>query len=160
MSFLLNATVRKHGQPYEKIDEEFARIVRNKFYVDGLNCGVNDVEKDFDLYKKMKFRSGKASFVVRKWRTNDGTLCKLIQKCEVGDNTRYETDEKRESYEKVLGVEWSEYQDVFIFRVNKMFDDVIEVIPSKRRILSIISSIYDPVGFYNHEVKAFILRYL
>ena len=52
MSFLLNATVRKHGQPYEKIDEEFARIVRNKFYVDGLNCGVNDVEKGFDLYKK------------------------------------------------------------------------------------------------------------
>ena len=118
------------------------------------------LKKALIYIKKMKFRSGKASFVIRKWRTNDATLCKLIQECEGGDNRRYETDKKRKSYEKVLGVEWSEYQDVFIFRGNKMFDDVIEIIPSKRRILSIISSIYDPVGFYNHEVKAFILRYL
>ena len=28
-----------------------------------------------------------------------------------------------------------------------MFEDVIEIVPSKRKILSIISSIYDPVGF-------------
>ena len=29
--FLLNATVRKHAQSYESIDEKFARIIRNKF---------------------------------------------------------------------------------------------------------------------------------
>ena len=28
-----------------------------------------------------------------------------------------------------------------------MFEDAIEIVPSKRRILSLISSIYDPVGF-------------
>ena len=71
----------------------------------------------------------------------------VIEDCEGSDNTRYKTDEKRKSYEKVLGVEWSEYQDVFIFRGNKMFEDVIEIVPSKKRILSIIFSIYDPVEF-------------
>ena len=105
MPFLLNATIRKHDQSYEKIDKEFARTVRNKFYVDDLNCGVNDVEEAFDLYKKMKFRLGEASFVIRKWRTNDETLRKLIQEYEGNDNARYKTDEKSESYEKVLGVE-------------------------------------------------------
>ena len=69
----------------------------------------------------------------------------MIQECKGSDNTRYKTDEISESYEKVLGVEWNEYQNIFIFRVNKMFEDVIEIVPSKRRILSIISSIYDPV---------------
>ena len=60
---------------------------------------------------------------------------------------RYKNDGKCESYEKVLGAERNKYQDVFTFRVNKMSEDVIEIVPSKRRILSIISSIYDPVGF-------------
>ena len=95
----------------------------------------------------MKFRLGKASFVIRKWRINDETLRNLIQECEGRDNTRYKTDEKCESYEKVLSVECNEYQDIFIFKVNKMFEDVIEIVPSKRRILSLIFSIYDPVGF-------------
>ena len=90
---------------------------------------------------------GEASFVIRKWRANDETFRKLIQECEGSDNTRYKTDEKCESYEKVLGVEWNECQDIFIFRVTKMFEDVIEIVPSKRSILSIISSIYDPAGF-------------
>ena len=94
----------------------------------------------------MKLRLGEASFVIRKWRTNEETLRKLIKECEFNDNTRYKTDEISESYEKVLGVEWNEYQDIFVFRVNKMFEDIIEIVPSKRRILSIISSIYDPVG--------------
>ena len=57
----------------------------------------------------MKFGLGKASFVIRKWRTNDETLRKLIQECEDSDNTRYKTDEISESYEKILGVEWNEY---------------------------------------------------
>ena len=64
--FLLNATIRKHGQSYEKIDEEFAKISRKKINLDDLNCGVNDVEEGFDLYQKMKFRLGKESFVIRK----------------------------------------------------------------------------------------------
>ena len=43
--------------------------------------------------KKMKFRLGKASFVIRKWLINDETLRKLIQECEGSGNTRYNTDE-------------------------------------------------------------------
>ena len=53
--FLLNATIRKHGQSYQKIDEEFVRIVR-KNYTDNLSCGANDVEDSFNLYiKKWSF---------------------------------------------------------------------------------------------------------
>ena len=40
--------------------------------------------------------------------------------------------EKCESYEKVQGTDWNEYQNTLTFRVNKMFQDIIEIIPSKR----------------------------
>ena len=79
----------------------------------------------------MKFRLGEPSFVIRKWHTNDETLCQLIQECQGSDNISYKTDENGESYEKVLGGEWNGYQDISIFRVNKMFEDVIEIVPSK-----------------------------
>ena len=38
--FLLNGIVQSHGSKYEKIDPEFARKVKNHFYVDDLNTGV------------------------------------------------------------------------------------------------------------------------
>ena len=106
-----------------------------------INSGVDDIEEDFDLCKKIKFQLGEASFksfIIRKWCTNDET-CKLIQECEGSDNARYKTDEKCESYQRVLGVEWNEYQDIFIFRVNKRF--IIEIVPLKRGIL-VLSALY------------------
>ena len=36
----------------------------------------------------MKFRLGKASFVIRKWRTNDEALRNLIQECEGSEDTK------------------------------------------------------------------------
>ena len=41
------------------------------------------------------------------------------------NNTGYKFYEKCECYEKVLDIEWNEYQDIFRFWVNKMFEDVI-----------------------------------
>ena len=79
MSFLLNATIRKHGQSYEKIDEEFPRIVRKKTYVDDLNCGVNDVEEGFDLYKKLKFRLGGSNKNVKVVIIQDTKLMKKVK---------------------------------------------------------------------------------
>ena len=37
--YLLNATIRKHGEKYRKVDPEFARKVKKHFYVDDLNTG-------------------------------------------------------------------------------------------------------------------------
>ena len=70
------------------------------------------LKKALIYIKKIKFRLGKASFVIRKWPTNDEILPNLIREWEGSDDTRYKTDEKCESYEKVLGVEWNEYQDI------------------------------------------------
>ena len=80
--FLLNGTVRKVGSKYEAVDQEFAKKVRNHFYVDDLNTGVNTVGEGSELYWLMKGRFGEANFNLRKWRTNNAELRELIDESE------------------------------------------------------------------------------
>ena len=72
--FLLNCTIHKHADKYERIDPEFARKARNHFYVDDLITGVENVEEGIELYKKFKLRFMEANFNVRKWKTNNKIL--------------------------------------------------------------------------------------
>ena len=50
--------------------------------MNNVNYGVNDTEEGFHLYKKFKIRLSEASLIIKKWRTNKGTLRKSIQECE------------------------------------------------------------------------------
>ena len=52
---MLNGIVQAHGSNYGKIDPEFARNVKNHFYVDDLNTGVYSTEEGFDSIRKLKF---------------------------------------------------------------------------------------------------------
>ena len=99
--YLLNASVRKHGGRYEKVDPEFARKVRENFYVDDLNTGVKDVDQGLDVYKNMKIRFNDAQFNIRQWRSNSKELIDLMAPEDVSDNVGA----------KVLGISWNERDD-------------------------------------------------
>ena len=149
--FLLNGIVQAHGSKYEKINPEFARKVKNHFYVDYLNTGVYSTEEGFDFYKKMKVRFLEANFNVRKWRTNDEEdQCKLINLYEKneGVNSGVEMNNVNSiNNDKVLGLYWNHKKDIISLKINKVVKKVINIIPTKRNILSVIASVYDPVGY-------------
>ena len=63
---LLTATVNNHGRKYERVDPEFARKVKDHFYVDDLNTGVKTSEEGLTLYKNMKSRFMEGNFNLRK----------------------------------------------------------------------------------------------
>ena len=70
--YLLNATVRKHGEKYEAIDPEFTRMVTKHFYIDDSSTGAENVKKAFAacIYIQAITRSGKVqvSFITAKSR--------------------------------------------------------------------------------------------
>ena len=107
LQFYLNGIVQAHGSKYEKIDPEFARKVKNHFYVD-LNTGVYSTEEGFDFYKKMKVRFLEANFDVRKWWTNDEYLYNLINLYEKigGVNSGVEMNNVNSVNNKVLRLYW------------------------------------------------------
>ena len=91
--FLLNSTIRKHIGNYE-YDEAFVEKIENSFYVDNFSGGDTSFETVIKLYKKLRVRFAEGYFNLRKWRTNDANLRKLIS----------ETAQNDIKPEKILGV--------------------------------------------------------
>ena len=46
---------------------------------------------------------------------------------------------------KVVGIKWDDDNDKLIFRLNEIFKDALNIQPTKRNILSVMSTIYNPV---------------
>ena len=150
--FLLNATVDNHIEKYVSIDPEFVKKVKGKFYVDDLNTGVHTVTEGIDLCKKLKLRFQEVHFNLRKWRTNNKELREFMKMLSVNNQIINNNTVNTESanivkYTKVLGIEWDDIRDKLVFHLNETFEDAVNIKPTKRNILSIISTIYDPVGY-------------
>ena len=83
-------------------------------------------------------------FNLRKWRTNDKELRELM--C---DN---DTSIKPS---KILGVQWDEQHDVFIYDLKGIFDQAKDLSPTKRNILKALASFFDPLG----HLQPIVLHY-
>ena len=63
-------------------------------------------------------------------------------------------DSKINNEQKILGILWDEIEDNLVFRLDDIFKDATNVVPTKKNILSVISTVYDPVGY----LQLFILH--
>ena len=103
----------------------------------------------------MKIRFQEVQFNLRKWRTNFvepfNVNTEFVQNDTVNTGIVYSqvVNSKfvnKMKYGKVLGIEWDDDSDKLVFRLNEIFKDVLNIQPTKRNILSVISAIYDPVA--------------
>ena len=88
----------------------------------------------------MKVRFLEANFNIRKWRTNDEDLCKLInlyEKSEGVDSGIEINNVNSVNNEKVLGLYWDHKKDIISLKINEVFKEAINIIPTKRNILSV-----------------------
>ena len=112
-----------------------------------------------ELYKKFKLRFMEANFNIRKWRTNNNELKDKLEIIESQENVHNSESIQKSSIEKietddncsitnrkVLDVEWDEQNDILKLGVREIFGKVTEISPTKRNILKVIASVYDPIG--------------
>ena len=88
----------------------------------------------------MNLRFLEGHFNLRKWKTNNQKLREKI-------NETKSILEKVLQNSKILGLIYDEEKDVFIFDFAKLAETASKQKPTKRNILSILSSFYDPAGF-------------
>ena len=137
--FCLNGTIRKHVQSYD-FDKEFIDKVLSSFFVDDFIGGEESVAKAFELFKKLRIRFLEGHFLLRKWKTNNLKLRDLINHNNSGN------EDAVNKVEKVLGIPWDSDEDILVYDFKTIMKDAHKSKPTKRNLLKIISSFYDPIG--------------
>ena len=132
------------GSKYETVDPEFARKVKNHFYVDDLNTGVRSTQEGSELYHNMKSRFSEAGFNLRKWRTNDVKLREVIDDAEISEGRN---EKLAGNQDKILGIIWDHLKDELKIDVKDALPTAEIMKPTKRNVIKFLASIYDPIEF-------------
>ena len=135
----MNGTIRKHVQSYDFHKELLGKAL-SLFFVDDFIGGEGSVVKTFELFKKLSIRFLEGHFLLRKWKTNNLELRNLINHNSLGN------EHTVNKVEKVLGIPWDSDEDILVYDFKTIMKDAHKSKPTKRNLLKIISSFYDPIG--------------
>ena len=154
--FLLNGTIRQHLEKYRDKYPDIIKKLIEDLYVDDTTTGCNSVEEGKEFFKVALDVMGDADLELRKWMSNDGLLQQFFERgkeCEeevIGDDTTFAKEqikgESTSGRHKVLGLEWDRESDCLIFDFTDFIAKSKSIQPTKRNILSLSASIYDPLG--------------
>ena len=120
-----------------------ARVVQRNFYVDDCLVSVQDEDEAVKLAAELRMLLRKGGFRLAKWLSNNP---RVLQTIPLEDRAKQVAglDLNREALpvERALGMRWDIEQDCFTYKINPKDK------PSTRRgLLSIVSSVYDPLGY-------------
>ena len=129
---------------------EVTETVRKNFYVDDLLKSMKDAQSAIKMYKEVTELLSHGGFHLTKWTSNKREVLEVIPDSELSKelkNVDFEKDTL--PTERALGLQWNTEQDKFQYNI-----DLKDKPETRRGILSIVSSVYDPLGF----VSPFVLR--
>ena len=154
--FLLNGTIAYHLSKYVNKNEPDDNVVsklQKDLYVDDITTSVNSTDEALNFYSKSMSYFSEGGFKLRKWATNDPVLQRVIDENEEpspkNDDITYAKDMLGigNKYRKVLGINWDTSKDNLIFELNTIGENGLKLDITKRNILRISASYFDPVGF-------------
>ena len=140
-------------------DSEVAETVEKNFYVDDCLKSVTTDDQAVELISQLRQMLGSGGFNLTKFISNSRKVLASLPVTERVKEVRDLADLQNDPLpiERALGVHWDTESDQFTFKI------VVKDKPSTRRgLLSIISSVYDPLGFVSPFVlpAKFILQEL
>ena len=122
-------------------DSETVRTVKRNFYVDDCLKSVTSDDSAISLVDNLTELLRKGGFRLTKWLSNSRKVVESIPEAERATVVK-NLDFDLPVIERALGVQWNVASDTFSFNIT------IKDRPATRRgLLSVISSVYDPLGF-------------
>ena len=115
--------------------------MRRNFYVDDCLKSVASEHRAVRLVDQLRRLLSNGGFRLTKWISNSRDVIESVPLSERAGSIK-EVDLDNLPIERALGIQWDVQSDVFRFKI------VVKDRPATRRgILSVVSSIYDPLGF-------------
>ncbi|XP_062714276.1 uncharacterized protein LOC134291034 [Aedes albopictus] len=131
---------------------EFPRAseaIQDNHYVDDYLDSVDTIQEAVQLALEVKAVHEKAGFLIRHWMSNSPEVLQRIGE----QNTKAVksfTMDKGSNVERVLGMVWRPQEDMFVFSLTLREDlrHLIDglIVPTKRQLLSLVMSVFDPLG--------------
>ncbi|XP_057368278.1 uncharacterized protein LOC130689295 [Daphnia carinata] len=136
--FALNKTVDDHRSQFPDV----ADSVRRNFYVDNYLDSFDSEDEVIQRSREMKSLLQLGGFNFTKWTSSSRTVIAALREFVLASPT-LDLDLEKLPVERTLGVTWGSEQDMLTFKIRKPPNNVTL---TKRAFLSIISTVYDPLG--------------
>ena len=137
-SFALLHAVDVFGHEFS---DEAVTAVRRNFYVDDFLLSVSSISEAVQIGREVTKMLSKAGFTLHKWLSNKSEVTKHFSEISRMDSSKPISD-KSQMMHRVLGVQWNVGSDRFRMQV----DPSVKAF-TRRGLLSMVSSIFDPLGF-------------
>ena len=142
---LLDNTISHHLELHREESPDVVKKIVDSLYVDDLSGDGDNMENCLELYTTSKEIFKEAGMNIRKWKTNDPELKKLISERENLEEV------KEENITKVLGIPWNTSTDELQFNTPAV-EFQQDAIVTRRTLLRFTASIFDPLGMLSPAV--------
>ncbi|GAA52861.1 hypothetical protein CLF_108975 [Clonorchis sinensis] len=137
-TFALRKTVEEFGSDYAT---STCSAIDNNLYVDDCLKSLPDSVTAKCFVNEISALLSKGGFRMRNWSSNDRGVLSAIDPTELTSGVRNLTTDPL-PMERALGVQWDTESDTLVIVFNLPTKP-----PTRRGVLSCISSLYDPLGF-------------
>ncbi|XP_069973539.1 uncharacterized protein [Penaeus vannamei] len=139
VNYALRKTAEDHGEVF---DEQAVTAIIQSFYADNLLLAHDDKERLIKIIKDLIALCNAGGWRLNQWTANNKDVLKKIPESE-RDASVASLDLSKDDLpvERTLGVHWSMAEDCFTFKIC-LGDKPL----TRRGVLSIVASIYDPLG--------------
>ena len=143
--YILGATLQKHIQGYKEEFPETAQSLLEDTHVDDIQGG-GGTEHDAATFKEESTEIlSEGGFTLHKWHSNVEHLNSGNQACEDETNAKSVVGNKGNSETKILGTPWDKQRDTLHVDFKTCLKAAEPL--TKRKMISVINSIYDVLGW-------------
>ncbi|XP_053968820.1 uncharacterized protein LOC128870244 [Anastrepha ludens] len=131
-------------------NSQVACAIKNHHYVDDFTDSARTVDEAIKLAKNVRDVHSKCGFNMRNWSSNSPDVLAALNGDGEPQLKSFDCSKDVINFEKILGMYWEPKSDTFSYVLKfvrlkrNVFAD--RVVPTKREVLQVLMSVFDPLG--------------